>query len=124
MPVHICTGTVAIVHKCTIMHKLMCVFFSSNCVKSTTFSILHNYGRADVIALIKKKKRLTKVTKLLFQLQYCTVKYIGCTVSKYCSGIVKNTNGRLKKCNYCRYSAAWHHSYCAKLKQRVKKKDS
>ena len=33
------------------MHKLMCVFFSSNCVKSTTFSILHNYSRADVIAL-------------------------------------------------------------------------
>ena len=51
MPVHICTGTVAIVHKCTIMHKLMCVFFFSNCVKLVTFSILHNYGRADVIAL-------------------------------------------------------------------------
>ena len=34
------------------MHKLMCVIFSSNCVKSTTFFILHNYGRADVIALI------------------------------------------------------------------------
>ena len=51
MPVHICTGTVAIVHKCTIMHKLMCVFFSSNCVKLTIFFILHNYGRADVIAL-------------------------------------------------------------------------
>ena len=29
----------------------MCVFFSSNCVKSTTFSILHNFSRADVIAL-------------------------------------------------------------------------
>ena len=52
MPMHICTGTVAIVHKCTIMHKLMCVFFSSNCVKSITFFIMHNYGRADVIALI------------------------------------------------------------------------
>ena len=54
MPVHICTGTVAIVHKCTIMHKLMGVFFSSNCVKSTTFFILHNYDRADVIALYNK----------------------------------------------------------------------
>ena len=44
----------AIVRKCTIMHKLMCVIFSSNCVKSTIFFILHNYGRADVIALITK----------------------------------------------------------------------
>ena len=69
--------------------------------------------------VIKKKKRLTK---LLLQLQCCTVKYVGCTVSKHCSGIVKNTNERLKKCNYCSYSAAWHRSYCAKLKQRVKKK--
>ena len=42
--VHICTITVAIVHKCTIMHKLMWVFFCSNCVKLSTFSILHNYG--------------------------------------------------------------------------------
>ena len=48
---HICTVTVAIVHKCTIMHKLVWVFFSSNCVKSATFSILHNYAQADVIAL-------------------------------------------------------------------------
>ena len=56
VPVHICTGTVAIVHKCTIMHKLMCVFFSSNCVKSTAFSILHNYDRADVIALIATQR--------------------------------------------------------------------
>ena len=42
--VHICTVTVAIVHKCTIMHKLMWAFFCSNCVKLSTFSILHNYG--------------------------------------------------------------------------------
>ena len=42
--VHICTVTVAIVHKCTIMHKLMLAFFCSNCVKLSTFSILHNYG--------------------------------------------------------------------------------
>ena len=51
MSVHICTGTVVIVHKCTIMHKLVWVFFCSNCVKLTTFSILYNYARADVIAL-------------------------------------------------------------------------
>ena len=49
--VHICTVTVAIVHKCTIMHKLVWVFFCSNCVKLATFSILHNYRQADVIAL-------------------------------------------------------------------------
>ena len=49
--VHICTVTVVIVHKCTIMHKLVWVFFYSNCVKLTTFSILHNYKQADVIAL-------------------------------------------------------------------------
>ena len=49
--VHICMVTVAIVHKCTIMHKLVWVFFSSNYVKSATFSILHNYAQADVIAL-------------------------------------------------------------------------
>ena len=42
--VHICTVTVAIVHKCTIMYKLMWAFFCSNCVKLSTFSILHNYG--------------------------------------------------------------------------------
>ena len=33
------------------MHKLVWVFFCSNCVKLTTFSILHNYAQADVIAL-------------------------------------------------------------------------
>ena len=49
--VHICTVTVAIVHKYTIMHKLVWVFFCSNCVKLTTFFILHNYAQADVIAL-------------------------------------------------------------------------
>ena len=48
---HICTITVAIVHKCTIMHKLVSVSFCSNCVKLTTFSILHNYAQVDVIAL-------------------------------------------------------------------------
>ena len=55
MTVHICTVIVAIVHKCTIMHKLVWVFFSSNCVKSATFSILHNYAQADVIALSPKE---------------------------------------------------------------------
>ena len=49
--VHICTVTVVIVHKCTIMHKLVWVFFYLNCVKLTTFSILYNYTQADVIAL-------------------------------------------------------------------------
>ena len=33
------------------MHKLVWVFFCSNCVKLITFSILHNYAQADVIAL-------------------------------------------------------------------------
>ena len=51
---HICTVTVAIMHKCTIMHKLVWVFFYSNCVKLITFSILHNYAQADVIAFTTK----------------------------------------------------------------------
>ena len=55
MTVHIRTVTVAIVHKCTIMHKLVWVFFSSNYVKLATFSILHNYAQADVIALSPKE---------------------------------------------------------------------
>ena len=50
--VHICTVTVAIVHKCTIMHKLVWVIFCSNCVKLATFSILHNYAQAYVIAVM------------------------------------------------------------------------
>ena len=49
--VHIYTVTVAIVHKCTILHPLMWVFFCSNCVKLVPFSILHNYTSTDVIAL-------------------------------------------------------------------------
>ena len=49
--VHICTVTVAMVHKCTIMHPLMWVFFGSKCVKRLHFSILQNYPPADVIAL-------------------------------------------------------------------------
>ena len=43
--------TVAIVHKCTILHPLMWVFFCSNCVKLATFFILHNYTSTDAIAL-------------------------------------------------------------------------
>ena len=54
--VHICTVTVAIVHKCTILHSLMWVFFYSNCVKLATFFILHNYTSTDVIALKWKEE--------------------------------------------------------------------
>ena len=46
-----CTVTVAIVHKCTILHPLMWVFFCSNCLKSVTFSILHNFAHTDGDAL-------------------------------------------------------------------------
>ena len=34
---HICTVTVAIVHKCTILRNLMCCFFGPKCVKDVTF---------------------------------------------------------------------------------------
>ena len=50
--VHICMVTVAMVHKCTIMHPLMWVFFGSKCVKRLHFSILQNYPPADVITLM------------------------------------------------------------------------
>ena len=49
--VHICTVTVAIVHKCTILHSLMWVFFCSKCVKWAFFSILHNFASTNAIAL-------------------------------------------------------------------------
>ena len=49
--VHICTVTVAIVQKCTILHPLMWVFFEPKCVKWLPFSILQNYSPTDVIAL-------------------------------------------------------------------------
>ena len=49
--VHICTVTVAIVHKCTILHPLMWVFFEPNRVKGLPFSILQNYPLADVKSL-------------------------------------------------------------------------
>ena len=51
LTVHICTVNVAIVHKCTILHPLMWVFFGPKCVKRLYFSILQNYPPADVIAL-------------------------------------------------------------------------
>ena len=53
---HICTVTIAIVHKCTILHPLMWVFFGLNCVKGLPISILQNYPSADVIALIEQNK--------------------------------------------------------------------
>ena len=48
---HICTVTVAIVHKCTILPQLMWVFFEPKCVKRLPFSILHKFTQPDVIAL-------------------------------------------------------------------------
>ena len=50
--VYICTITVAIVYLYTSLHSLMWVIFCSSCVKVVTFSILHIYAQADVIALI------------------------------------------------------------------------
>ena len=63
---HICMVTIAIVHKCTIMHKLVWVFFCSNCVKVVSYSILHNYAQADVIALrsVKQTRQLTKINPI------------------------------------------------------------
>ena len=49
--VHICTVIVAIVYLYTSLHPLMWVIFCSNCVKVVSFSILHIYAQADVIAL-------------------------------------------------------------------------
>ena len=48
---HICTDTVAIVHKCTILPQLMWVFFEPKCIKRLPFSILHKFTQPDVIAL-------------------------------------------------------------------------
>ena len=52
----ICTVTVVIVHKCTILHPLMRVFFGQKCVKRLHFSILQKFKQSDVIALIKDGK--------------------------------------------------------------------
>ena len=35
----------------------------------------------------KKEKKEKRLTKPLLQLQCCIVKYVGCTIPKYCSGI-------------------------------------
>ena len=42
--VHICTVTITIVHKCTILHW---VFFCSKCVKCATFSILQDFTHTN-----------------------------------------------------------------------------
>ena len=44
-------GYYAIVHKCTILPKLICVFFEPKCVKRLSFSILHKFTQPDVISL-------------------------------------------------------------------------
>ena len=48
---HICMVTVAIMHKCKILHPLIWMFFLPKCVKSVTFSILQNFPQADVVTL-------------------------------------------------------------------------
>ena len=50
--VHICTINVAIVHKCTILHPLMWVFFCSKSVKWAIFFILQNFALTDAVALV------------------------------------------------------------------------
>ena len=55
--VHICTVTIAIVHLCTILHPQMCVCFCSKCVKSVTFSILHNFAHTDGMLLPQRPER-------------------------------------------------------------------
>ena len=48
---HICMVTVALVHKCKILHLLMWVFFLSKCVKWSVFSIVQDFASTDVDAL-------------------------------------------------------------------------
>ena len=48
---HICTVTVAIVHKCTNLHPLMWMFFWLKCIKRLPFFILQKFIQSDVIAL-------------------------------------------------------------------------
>ena len=50
--VHICTVTVAFLHKCTILHPLMWVFYGSKCVKCDVFSIMQDFASTDVDSLI------------------------------------------------------------------------
>ena len=49
--VHICMITVAIMHKCTILHPLLWVFFWPKCVKGITFFILQYFTQANGVAL-------------------------------------------------------------------------
>ena len=82
-------GTVAIVHKCTIMHKLMCVIFSLNCVKSTIFFILHNYDRADVIALSLKQRHVSRNWIKFKSFYFSSFKSNFCTSkSNYISSVI------------------------------------
>ena len=50
--VHICTVSIVIVHKYTILHPLMWVVFWPKYVKWVIFSILQNFTQADGVALI------------------------------------------------------------------------
>ena len=52
----ICIVTVAIVHKCTILHPLMWVFFGPKWVKRLHFSILQKFTQSNIIAIIKDGK--------------------------------------------------------------------
>ena len=69
--VHICIVTVAIVHLCSILHALMWVFFCSKCVKSASFSILHNIAHIDANALSNHYKSTGEIvlTNLGFSLE-------------------------------------------------------
>ena len=51
---------------------------------SSTVATVQNLNKR-VKKIIKKKKEIG-LTKLLLQIQCCTVKYVGCTVPKHCSG--------------------------------------
>ena len=50
--VHICTVAIALVHKYTLLHPLMWVFFGSKYVKYSVFSIMQDFTSTDVNALI------------------------------------------------------------------------
>ena len=63
---HICTVTVAIVYKCSILHKLMWCFFGSKCVKEVTFFILQNYTQTDVITMVRVKLLLEEVHRIIY----------------------------------------------------------
>ena len=52
--VHICTVTVGIVYKCTILYPLMWVFFGQKCIKRLPFFYFAKVYTSDVIVLSKK----------------------------------------------------------------------